>query len=41
VPRDIIALKATEDPMLMRERSDTMTRLTHRALRGTVKVGLT
>lgn len=41
VPRDMMALKATEDPMLINERRETITRLTQRALSGTVKVGLT
>lgn len=41
VPSDMMALKATEDPMLINERRETMTMLTERALRGTVKVGLT
>jgi hypothetical protein len=37
----MMALKATDDPMLINERRETMTRLTQRALRGTVKVWLT
>jgi hypothetical protein len=41
VPSDMMALKATDDPMLINERSDTMTRLTQSALSGTVNVGLT
>jgi hypothetical protein len=40
VLRDIIALKATEEPMLMRERRDIRTRLTQSAFTGTVNVGL-
>lgn len=36
-----MALKATEDPILIRERRETMTKLTQRAFSGTVKVGLT
>lgn len=36
-----MALKATEDPILIRERREIMTRLTQRAFSGTVKVGLT
>lgn len=41
VPSDMIALKATDDPMLINERRDTMMRLTQSALSGTVNVGLT
>ena len=41
VPRDMMALKATEDPMLINERRETITRLTQSALSGTVKVGWT
>lgn len=36
-----MALKATEDPMLISERRETITRLTQRAFKGTVKVELT
>ena len=36
-----MALKATEDPILIRERRETITRLMQRAFSGTVKVGLT
>jgi hypothetical protein len=41
VPRDMMALKATDDPILTRERRETMAKLTHKAFKGTVKVGLT
>lgn len=37
VPRDIMALKATDEPMLISERRDTMIRLRNKALSGTVK----
>jgi hypothetical protein len=41
VPRDIMALKATDDPILIKERRETMTKLAHSAFKGTVNVGLT
>jgi hypothetical protein len=41
VPRDMMALKARDDPILIRERRETMAKLTHKAFKGTVKVGLT
>lgn len=41
VPRDMMALKAMLDPMLIRARRDTITKLIQRALRGTVNVLLT
>ena len=41
VPRDMIALKATDEPMLMSARRDTITKLMQRALSGTVNVGFT
>lgn len=41
VPRDMMALKATDDPILVRERRETMAKLMHNAFKGTMKVGLT
>lgn len=37
----MMALKAMEDPRLIRARRDTIARLTQRAFRGTVNVPLT
>lgn len=41
VPSDMMALKATEDPMLIKDRRETITKLTQRAFSGTVNVLLT
>ena len=40
-PREAMALKATEEPMLMRERRMVMARETRTELRGMFWVGLT
>ena len=40
VPKDMMALNAIDDAMLMSERRDTITRLTQRAFSGTVNVVL-
>lgn len=37
----MMALKATDDPILIRERRETMAKLMHNAFKGTMKVGLT
>lgn len=41
VPSDMMALKAMEDPMLIKDRRETITKLTQRAFSGTVNVLLT
>jgi hypothetical protein len=41
VPRDMMALKATDDLILIRDSKEIMTKLMHSAFKGTVKVGLT
>lgn len=41
VPNDMMALKATDEPILMSERRETITRLTQRAFSGTVNLLLT
>lgn len=40
-PRDMMALKAMDEPRLINARRETIARLTQRAFRGTVKVPLT
>lgn len=41
VPNDMMALKATDEPMLISDKRETITRLTQRAFSGTVNVLLT